>query len=316
MTEQLTTLNNNEALQQATPTEEWYNAYIAYIDASPRTIEAYGRALKYFLQWLSENGITHPQREDIIRYRDELKENHKPTTVQNYIMALRQFFNWTEQEKGAYYYPNVANHIKGAKLNHDHKKDYLTTSQIHLVLDEIEQDSLKGLRDYAILLLMITNGLRTIEVSRANIEDLATLDDNTVLYIQGKGKEEKTDIAIIAPPTEKAIRAYLKERGNTQPDAPLFAGTSHNNGGGRMTTRAISGTVKERLRAVGLDSDRLTAHSLRHTAITLALKNGMSLQEASQFARHASIATTDIYAHNLDRNKNKCSRTIAAALFK
>jgi integrase len=67
--------------------------------------------------------------------------------------------------------------------------------------------------------------------------------------------------------------------------------------------------------AAGYDSSRLTAHSLRHTAVTLSLLGGKSLQEVQQFARHTNIATTQIYAHNLDRAKNNCEEVVAKAIF-
>ena len=78
----------------------------------------------------------------------------------------------------------------------------------------------------------------------------------------------------------------------------------------------MSGIVKDRLVAAGYDSSRLTAHSLRHTAVTLSLLGGEDLQKVQQFARHSNLATTMIYAHNLDRAKNKCEATIANAIFK
>ena len=55
------------------------------------------------------------------------------------------------------------------------------------------------------------------------------------------------------------------------------------------------------MRAAGIDSERLTAHSLRHSAITYSLLGGATLQEAQQLARHTSILTTTIYAHNINR---------------
>lgn len=52
---------------------------------------------------------------------------------------------------------------------------------------------------------------------------------------------------------------------------------------------------------VGLDSDKMTAHSLRHTAITLAIQGGASLEQAQAMARHSDPKTTMIYYHNLQR---------------
>lgn len=293
-------------------TEDLYNRFIAYIDAKPKTIETYTRALKQFFAYLNLNGIARPGREDIIAFREELKPSHKPTTVQNYITTVRLFFQWAAQEK---IYPNVAEHIKGAKLDKAHKKDYLTSKQVKTILSGIDRSSLQGLRDYAIIVLMITAGLRTIEIIRADIEDLRTVGDSAALYIQGKGKDEKTDYVKIADPAEDAIRAYLKARGTAEPKQPLFASEANRNSGERLSTRSVSRIVKEALIEAGFDSDRLTAHSLRHTAATLNLLNGGSLAETQQLLRHTSINTTMIYNHQLDRAKNNSEARVAKAIF-
>lgn len=293
-------------------TVDLFASFIEYLDASPKTVETYTRAIRQFFKYVQEKGISQPTREDIIAYREYLKGSHKPTTVQNYIVAVRLFFQWTEQ-KGLY--PNVAEHIKGAKLDKNHKKDYLTSRQVKKVLETAKEESLQGLRDYAILALMFTGGLRTIEVSRANIEDLRIAGDSEVLYLQGKGHEEKTDYIKLIPKVEDAIRVYLKARGTLDPTEPLFTSTSNNSRGDRISTRTISGIVKNALKNAGYDSDKLTAHSTRHTAVTLALMGGQKLEEVQQFARHKNLATTLIYAHNLDRAKNNCEATIAKAIF-
>lgn len=304
--------SGNAIVQAQVITEDLYTRFTAYIDASEKTVQTYTRAIRQYAKWASDNGISQPTREDILRYRDELKENHKPTTVQNYITALRLFFQWTEQEQ---LYPNIANHIKGAKLDRSHKKDYLTSRQVKKVMETAKEESLQGLRDYAILALLFTGGLRTIEISRANIEDIRTAGDNTVLYIQGKGREEKTEYVKIMPEVEDAIRTYLAARKPATTTEALFTSTSNNSKGKRISTRTVSDIVKQALVKAGFNSDKLTAHSTRHTAVTLALLGGQSLQEVQQFARHANITTTQIYAHNLDRAKNQCEETIAKAIF-
>ena len=264
---------------------------------------------KYF----NENEISRPQREDILSYRDSLAASgHKPTTIQNYITATRLFFQWLEQEG---IYPNVAAHVKGAKLDKEHKKDYLTSRQVKAILSDIDRSTPQGVRDYAILALMTTGGLRTVEVIRANIADMRTLGDDTVLYIQGKGRDEKTEYIKLSAPVENAIREYLKLRGEVDPSAPLFVSMSNNSKGERMTTRSISRIAKDSMIEAGYNSERLTAHSLRHTAVTLSLLAGKSLAEVQQFARHANIATTMIYNHALERANNGCSEAIARAIF-
>ena len=290
-----------------------FDRFINYLDASPKTVETYKKALRQFFNYLGVHGIRQPQREDVLAFRDDLKASGlKPTTVQNYITATRIFFKWTEQEG---LYPNIAEHVKGAKLDKNHKKDYLTSRQAKEVLAGVQTDSEEGLRNYAILSLMVTGGLRTIEVSRADVGDLRTLGENTVLFVQGKGREEKTEYIKISAPVEKAIRSYLKARENVEEGQPLFTSTSNNSRGKRITTRTVSAIVKNALKNAGYDSARLTAHSLRHTAITLALLAGREITEVQQFARHANLNTTMIYNHALDQAKNGCSDAITNAIF-
>ncbi|MGF3072257.1 tyrosine-type recombinase/integrase [Facklamia sp. P13069] len=293
---------------------EFYNMFINYIDASENTIKTYTRAIKQFIKFMYDNGVTQPKREDILRYRQTLLEDgKKASTIQNYIIAIRQLFNFTEA-KGLY--PNIAKGVKGAKISKSHKKDYLTSKQAGSVLNRINTDDLKGLRDYAIVALMLTGGLRTIEVSRANIEDMRAVGDSTALYIQGKGRDDRTEYIKVIAEVEEAIRAYLSARGQTDFKAPLFASTSNNNAGERMTTRSISGIVKTALVDAGFNNDRLTAHSLRHTAGTLNLLNGGTLEETQQLLRHQNIGTTMIYLHHLEREKNNSEARIGKAIFK
>ena len=289
-----------------------FDKWLAFIDAKPKTIQTYTRSIKQFVLYLLENGITEPSREDVLEYRDELKESRKPSTVQAYITAVKLFFTWTAQQG---IYPNIAANIKGAKLDRSFKKDYLTSRQAARLLEKVERDTLKGKRDYALLALMLTTGLRTIEVARADIMDLTTAADDTVLYVQGKGRDGKTEYVKIEPHAEEALQDYLAARGPADGAEPLLASIAHRNGGQRMTTRSISRIVKERLKRANLISNRLTAHSLRHTAATLNLLNGGTPQETMQLLRHKDISITMIYSHNLERAKNNSEKRIGKAIF-
>ena len=310
--EKLSIHRTNYLIEQNSLTQDLFSRWIAFIDASPKTVEAYTKGIKYFGEYLSVRGIRQPTRETVIAYRDELKKNHKPTTVQSYLEAVKLFFQWTEQER---LYPNIAAHIKGAKLDSEYKRDYLTTKQVSKLLDAIDTSTLKGLRDYAVLSLMVTTGLRTISIVRADIGDIRTAGDSVALYYQGKGHEEKADYVKIAEPVEDAIRKYLVLRGETDSSAPLFSSISNRNSGGRMTTRSISRVAKDHLIEIDLKSDRLTAHSLRHTAATLNLLNGGTVEETKQLLGHANINTTLIYSHALERAKNDSENRIAKAIF-
>lgn len=289
--------------------------FISFLDVKPKSAKTYTTSLKQFERFLQRKGITSPQRSDVIEYREELKETHKSTTVQAYITAVKLFFQWTETEA---IYPDITRHLKGAKISKTHKKDALTVDQVQAMLQVVDRSTMQGARDYAILCLMITGGLRDIEINRANIEDLRTVGLASVLYVQGKGQEEKAEYIKLSKETDQAIRDYLQLRNQKEQikkDQPLFTSLSNNSILKRLSTRSISGIAKRYLRLIGLDSERLTAHSLRHTAVTLALIGGATLQEASQFARHSDISTTQIYAHNLDRITNPCTGLISSTIF-
>ena len=292
---------------------ELFNNWLLYIkDSSPKTQETYKRAIRQFLYYLIDNDIKKPKREDIIAYREKISGTKKPTTVNIYLMVVKQFFKWT-----ALYdiYPNIAVNVKSFKLDSGFKKDYLTSNQVCKMLDTINRKTFKGLRDYAILSLMVTTGLRTIEVIRANVEDLRNIAEFTALFVQGKGSLEKTNYVKIEQPIEDAIRLYLTARGTVTSTEPLFVSIANRNKGCRMTTRSISRIVKQNMLAAGLNSDRLTAHSLRHTTATLNLLNGGTPEETMQLLRHANLNTTLIYSHALERINNKSEARITKAIF-
>lgn len=313
MTTAITTAGTHTpAMMAGQITEELGRQFVDFIDATPQSIATYRASIRRMFDYMATAGITAPTRADILAYRDELKQNYKPTTVSLHMTAARLFFRWTAQQG---IYPNIADHIKGAKLDRGHKKDYLTSSQVKAVFSDVDRSTLQGKRDYAILALMITGGLRCIEVVRADIEDLRAAGDDAALYIQGKGREEKTDYVKLPAQVETAIREYLTARGEIDGKAPLFASDSNNSKGGRLTTRSISRLVKNHMAEAGYNSPRLTAHSLRHTCATLNLLNGGTPQETQQLLRHSNINTTMIYSHALERANNNSENRIAGAIF-
>lgn len=301
----------DNVMKPAAITADLCSRWIAYLDVKPKTLETYTRSIRQFMYYLNDNEITAPTRDDVIRYRDQLRTSHKPATVQSYIISVKLFFQWLEQEG---LYEDIAKHIKGAKIEQGHKKDYMNEKQVKRVLGGIDRSTITGKRDYAILLLLVTTGLRTCEVQRANIEDMRALGDDTVLYIQGKGRDEKSDFVKLAEPVEDAIREYLSERGRVKGSDALFTSHANRNAGERMTTRSLSRIAKDSLVQAGLNSDRLTAHSFRHTAATLNLRNGATIEETQQLLRHTNINTTMIYAHALERASNNSESRIASAI--
>lgn len=287
--------------------------FFAFLECAPKTAATYGRAVRQFLSAMAGKGITAPTRADILQWKADLAaEGKAPATIQLYTIAVRQLFAFAATEYGL---PNPAEHIKGAKVSKAHRKDCLSAEGVRAVLARIDRSTADGRRLYALCALMIACGLRDIEVYRANIEDLRTLADGTAaLYVQGKGRTDKAEFVKVPAAAEKAVREYLADRPAAGPEDPLFCACG-NRSKGRLSVRSISGLVKGAMIAAGYNSPRLTSHSLRHTAVTLSLLGGRTLQETQQFARHTNIATTQIYAHNLDAAANGCGETIAAAVF-
>ena len=298
---------------EPTKLDAMVESFIKFIDASENTTRTYTISLRQWFKYLYESGTTQPTMDTVLEYRKYLEQQgKKPTTIQNYIIAVKQFFKWTE---AVHLYPNVAKYVKGAKLGHNFKKDYLTSKQAKKVLESIDTASLEGKRNYAMLAVMLTMGLRTIEVVRANIEDIRNAGENTVLYVQGKGHMDKDDLVRMPEHVETAVREYLAARKASDLSQPLFTSTSNRNKNGRMTTRSIRGIVKKIFRSVGLDSPRLTAHSTRHTAATLSLLHGATMQQTQHLLRHKNIQTTEIYNHNINAAKNPASTDVDKALF-
>jgi len=292
------------------------DSFIESQDVRANSKNTYRRSLKGFLAWIIKNSINTPTRNEILQYKAYLSskiENDKLSalTASNYLVSVRKFYEWAE---GMKLYPNIAKGIKGFKRAKGFRKDPLTVGQIKELFKIVDTSTLQGKRDYALLNLLVRTGLRTIEIVRANIEDIRQESGEAILDIQGKGRDSKDDFVLLTDSTLKPILAYLQVRGSVEDKAPLFTSLSDRNKNQRLTTKSISRIVKAYLRAINLDSKKLTAHSLRHTAITLSLKAGATIQEAQALGRHADINTTMIYAHNIDRIKNAPERKIEELL--
>ena len=285
-----------------------FDRWINFIDVKEKTAETYKKAMKNFLRYTAGNGISDPDREDVKRWRDTLKaEGRTPATINTYRAAIKVFFKWASYEG---HHRDITVFVKSVKDTRDHKKDPLTNEQAADVLNTIDRSTVEGKRDFAMVLLMIETGCRTIEVSRANVEDYR----NGVLYVQGKGRDGKDTTKNIKAALDRAIRDYLAARGKVDEKEPLFVGHCNRNRGQRLTTRTISGIAKDALKDAHLDNKRLTAHSFRHTTATMARQNGAELDEVRQALGHADIKTTQIYDSHISAINNRTSQIVEDCL--
>jgi len=280
--------------------EELVDRFIASQDVKESSKLLYRRTLKQYFNWVEDKGylLSEIARPQLLEYKQDLLSSDKSSlTVGSYITSVRRFYEWTEANK---FYPNVAKGIKTPKRKQQFKKQPLLPAQATALLSYYQD---KALRDYAIVNLLLRTGLRTIEVIRANVEDITLKGSQRVLLVHGKGRDEKDNFVILTDKTYQPIEEYLSSRGKVNSSEPLFTSTSNNSKGERLSTRSISYIAKEGLKAIGLDERAFTAHSLRHTTAVNILRAGGSLEMAQMTLRHSNPATTQIYTATLNEER-------------
>ena len=280
--------------------EELVDQFIEDQDVKASSKLLYRRTLKQFFNFVSSKNylLSNMARPQLLEYKQTLLNSGlSPLTVGSYITSLRRFYEWTEANK---YYPNIAKGIKTPKRKQQFRKQPLLPNQAKALLSYYQS---KGLRDYAIVSLLLRTGLRTIEISRAKIEDVTFKGSQRVLLVHGKGRDEKDNFVILTDKAYQPIADYLATRKDAKGADPLFTSTSNNSSGETLSTRTISYIAKEGLKAIGLDEKSFTAHSLRHTTAVNILRAGGSLETAQFTLRHSNPATTQIYTATLNEER-------------
>lgn len=266
------------------------------------TRATYRRAVVRFLRWRDRTGAVVDGR----TVREWLAElGGSPATRNLHLAALRSFCAWAV--RSGYLPTDPTAGVKGAKrkgTTREHKRDALAPGEVSAMLRACSADrSVAGRRDAAIVALMAYMGLRTVEVERANVEDLGHHEGRRVLAIRGKGSAEELERGVVTLPCQRYLAEWLAARPGPQvgPLVTTIVGEPE-----RLSRRTIRRVVKGRMAEAGvLMADRVvTTHSLRHTAITQVLRAGGSVRDAQYLARHASIETTQRYMHEVDRYAN------------
>jgi len=279
---------------------EMLSSFVSSMDVKKTSQRLYKRTLKRFLAWVKSSRYTLPEitRAEVLEYKAFLLESGMSSlTVGSYITSVRKFYEWTEANR---LYPNVAKGIKTPKRKQSFKKGNLKPEQAKALLDHFTS---KSKRDYAIVNLLLRCGMRTIELIRANIEDITFKGDQRVLLVHGKGRDEKDNFVVLTDKAFEPIADYLETRGRINTAEPLFTSISNNSKGGRLSTRTVSKIAKEGLKAIGLDDRSFTAHSLRHTTAVNILRAGGSLEMVQHTLRHTNPATTQIYTASIDEER-------------
>lgn len=287
---------------------ELIDSFLAAQDIREVSRVAYRNGLKRFLAWLETNQITQPDREAILRFKTFLQEAKlAANTVNSYLVAVKRFFAYLE---GMRLYPDIAKNIKGVQQPKNNLRESPTAGQVKDILSSIPTGTTRGKRDFAIVNLMARTGLRSIEIIRADVGDIRQEAGEALLYVQGKGRDSKDEFVLLTVKALRPVLDYLEVRGKVNPEDPLFVSHSDRNKGERLTTRTVRGVSKFYLREIGLDKKQLSAHSLRHFAITTAIRRGARIEQTQAMARHSCLQTTMGYYHNLDRVEQAAERYI------
>lgn len=188
--------------------------------------------------------------------------------------------------------------------------EFLTEGEVKAILRVPDRRTLKGKRDYALLLLMLSTGLRKAEVCSLTADSLTTYRNQAVIDVIGKGNKQRR-VALTGDVVEAILdyRKALIKRDSGQVD---------NNGQGRplfltlgergsyepvpLTHKAIDCLIR-RVRKAALITKRVTPHTTRHTFATTLQDRGVDLKTVQELLGHSHIRTTEKYLHTSDEKK-------------
>lgn len=291
--------------------------FIASRHPLPNTAKTYRNACRQMLKFFAAKGIVAPMTADVDSFFNSLRAEKKSVaTLRLYSTVAKLYFAFL-QKKGVY--RDITADAEPLKLRKSstHNKKALTPAQAKKLLSAVKGDNLIARRDRAVIALALQTGVRTCEIARANVKDFQQDAGFWTLAVQGKGRLTADEIVKVAEPVAALINAYLSLRGDLADDAPLFASTSRNNSkyGDRYSEQSVGKMIKARMKAVGIDDKKITAHSTRHFAATTAIQAGVDIREVGAMLRHSSIVVTSTYLHDLSVASRRAEMAVADSLF-
>ena len=213
-------------------------------------------------------------------------------TQNYYLIAIRQFLKYLGKRDIECLSPDK---IELAKLP-ERDIDVLYPEEIDQLLSSFKSKTVEDVRDFALISLLFSTGVRISEAARLNRDDIRReLNEITV-----RGKGNKIRVVFLSQDARNAISTYVDTRFYVDP--ALFI--RHKKGIGeaddlRLTTRTMQRIIKKRAIAAGITKD-ITPHTLRHSFATDLLRNGADIRHVQQLLGHSSITTTQIYTHMTD----------------
>jgi integrase/recombinase XerD len=275
--------------------------------ASPHTIAAYSDSFRLLLTFArddirktpSELALTDLDAPFIVRFLAHLekKRGNSVASRNARLAAVHSFFRYVALREPAH--AGLIQRVLAIPHKRTDRKlvAFLTRPEFEAILASPDQATLLGRRDHALLLLAIQTGLRVSEITALKLEDVRL--DRGAAHVRCRGKGRKERITPLTAQTVKAVRAYLRDRGNPPPPtSPLFLSRRH----GPMSRDAVEHLVEvHRARAAkacpSLAGKNVSPHVLRHTSAMLLLHAGTDRSTIALWLGHESIETTEIYLH-------------------
>ncbi|GAB1430231.1 tyrosine-type recombinase/integrase [Ignavibacteria bacterium] len=268
-------------------------------DKSKETRGTYRRALREFTVFFSRDRLFMFRTRDVLRYRDYLSrvKELREISISTYMTALRRFCQYLADT--GVIESNPAKLVTGGRRPKSHSRTFLTLQEVDALLNSIETDSVAGLRDRAIIYVMLGCACSELEISHADAGDLKKTGDTWTLYVQGKGKTVKDEPVEVPEAAAVAIELYHKSLDvEITPSWPLFASRSNRTLNRRMSIRGIRESISQRLKSSNVKRGRdlkLTPFSLRHTAGILMAEAGYSVEDVMKRMRIEWRPTAQLY---------------------
>lgn len=270
---------------------------------NPHTRRAYGRAVRVFFAWCDTQriaSIARLQPLHIAAYLDELNGRLSAPTINLQLAAIRALFDWLML--GRIVATNPTSRIRGPRYaTRVGKTPVLDAVEARALLDSIDVATPIGLRDRALIALMIYSFARIGAALAMKVEDVFVAQRRLWVRLHEKGG--KRHQMPCHHTLEAYLAAYIEGCGlASDPRAPLFRTISRK-------TRTLSATampqanayqmVRRRAAAAAI-ATRIGNHTFRATGITTYLQNGGTLEKAAAMANHASTRTTQFYDRRPD----------------
>jgi len=309
MSDNLVLLNSKVShLSPVSPSTDWERVLTDWLATkrSPHTRRVYRRDIENFLSDIgTELGkfLTldrHKAYALVSRYKGDLiKKELKSATINRRLAAIKSLVAFSYNCGHSEF---MLEAVKSEKLSAYRDTTGIDPEAFKTVLGGIDRTSLKGIRDYALLILLWSNALRRSEVSKANIGDFDPVAKTLRIY--GKGRGNNSEIISLGSGTVTAIEAWLEARGEHQPDKALFVSVNSGYQDGRLCTQSIYDIVSDRCQSAGI-TKVMSPHRIRHSSITAALEaTSGDVRRVQKLSRHSSLNTLLIYDDNR-RNHQK-----------